>query len=203
MKRIEKNTEPQEFIDWKKNGHPKTWRRFHRHTPIKKKVQASLKQEQGYLCCFCESVISDRGHIAHVLAKSNHEALALDYSNLLYSCAETPHGEPNTCGHAQGTSLLPISPLDADCESHFAFGGDGSILALDDKANETNLILNLNGSKNLRDGRRAAYEETFDKKTTSSPAEFDSWVTEVLSRDAEGRFKKPFWTTIKYVAENV
>ena len=202
MKQIVKNPEPSTFIEWKeewrRNGIEPGWEELD-GKPMKQTVKTALLEEQGGLCCFCECrVETDSGHIAHLFDRYNHPALALDYDNMLYSCPENPHNVPQTCGHAQKDRLLPISPLNEDCETHFAYSQDGDILGKNANAHETIRVLNLNGSKQLCESRRLVYEETLDNKETLSPDEFTLWVNSELNR-RDGMFQ-PFWTTIKYAA---
>jgi uncharacterized protein (TIGR02646 family) len=196
MKYITKTTEPTEFTTWKETwrstGIEPGWAEFD-GTSMKQTVKAELLDEQGHLCCFCEAPVEMKsGHIAHLLDRHNHSTLALDYDNLLYSCPENPHNTPQTCGHAQGNKILPITPLHADCETYFAYTEDGRIHGKDNKAGETIRILNLNGSKQLCESRRIVYEET------QAMILSNKWSRTDLERQ-DGMFK-PFWTTIKYAA---
>ena len=203
MKHIVKNAEPTTFVEWKEewrsNGIEPGWAEFD-GKPMKQTVKAALIEEQGNLCCFCECRTEmHSGHIAHLLDRQNHPDLVLEYGNLLYSCPENPSGIPQTCGQSQGNDILPISPLNDDCETHFAYSQNGNILGKNDGANETIRILNLNGSKQLCESRRRVYEEAHGNKELLSPAEFDLWISAELKRQPDGMFR-PFWTTIKYAA---
>ena len=84
MKRIAKDPEPEVFSQWKANdrmAHRPRWKRV--PTPIKQKVHESLMQEQGFLCCYCEtSVTADESHVEHFHPKSRYPALEFDYGNL-------------------------------------------------------------------------------------------------------------------------
>ncbi|MDR0611608.1 MAG: TIGR02646 family protein [Planctomycetaceae bacterium] len=207
MKRIIKNKEPKEFSDWKLNWQtPPDWETFD-SKPIKQSVKRILLEEQGAICCFCENrVTMNHGHIAHLLDRKQHPELILEYGNMLYSCPENPRGEPQTCGHAQKNRKLPISPLDADCELHFIYDEEtGAILPQKNsnkftEANETIRILNLNGSKVLREKRLAVYQETKNNKIELTNNEFEVWLNHILKRNSENKFT-PFWTTIKYAAD--
>jgi len=208
MKHIVKNPEPPEFIEWKEEfrntGIEPGWGEFD-GKPIKQTVKAALIKEQGGLCCFCESLIpadtSRYGHIAHWEAKAKDKSpyKALEYDNLLYSCSDNQMKIPSTCGVAQKEETPPISPLDEDCETHFAYSESGNILGKNDHAQETIRMLNLNGSKRLRDSRRLVFEETRNNKRILLPHEFDRWLDNELKRQSDGTFKE-YWTTIKYAA---
>jgi len=204
MKHIVKKPEPPELIEWKANWPDMTpgWEELDNDSQMKQTVKQSLLTEQGRICCFCETEVGmSSGHIAHLYAKSKDEYkhLALEYTNLLYSCPENPKKVPNTCGHAQGNETPPISPLDEDCETHFTYSESGNILGKNDNARETIRMLNLNGSKRLRDSRRLVFEETRNNKRILLSHDFDRWLDNELKRQSDGTFKE-YWTTIKYAA---
>ena len=198
MKYIDKKPEPTEFTTWKETwrstGIEPGWAEFD-GTSMKQTVKTALLKEQGHICCFCECRVGmDSGQIAHLCAQSEDKESSLEYGNLLYSCSEKPKKDkiPQTCNQAQGTETPPISPLDEDCETHFAYDSDGNILGKNDKARETIRILNLNGSKQLCESRRIVYEET------QAMILSNKWNRTDLERQ-DGMFR-PFWTTIKYAA---
>jgi uncharacterized protein (TIGR02646 family) len=207
MKRIIKNNEPKEFIDWKSNWEtPPDWEAFD-GKPIKQLVKKSLLEEQGSICCFCENRVTiNHGHIAHLRDQKKYPELVLEYENLFYSCPENPKKEPQTCGHAQKNKILPISPLDEDCENLFIYDREtGNILPKKNsnkftEAAETIRILNLNGSDILRKKRLAVYQETKTNMAELTNDEFEIWLNSILNRDSENKFT-PFWTTIKYAAK--
>ncbi|MBI4801909.1 MAG: TIGR02646 family protein [Elusimicrobia bacterium] len=56
-------------------------------TPCHIEVGESLRGEQQYLCCYCESEITlADSHIEHMAPRSAAPALAYEYSNLACSC---------------------------------------------------------------------------------------------------------------------
>ena len=133
MKRIVKDPEPEDFSEWKANArmaHQLNWDEFQK--PIKPKVHESLMQEQGFLCCYCEtSVTANDSHIEHFRPRSRYPALEFDYGNLHCSCqGESSQGEPGHCGHRKGGWFdedLLVSPLSPDCEERFLFTANGDI----------------------------------------------------------------------------
>ena len=210
MKYIDKKSEPPEFKAWKSKARktsPK-WKTL--RGKVKQKVNESLLGEQGGLCCYCEIEVNmERGHIDHLLPQCAHPECVFEYGNLLYSCPErskedmgerdTEGKVPQTCGHAKGNNILPITPLDKDCETHFIYTEAGYIFGKTKEASETILILNLNGSQRICNRRRNIYEEICECKSILTPDEFDLWINAELQRKPDGTFK-PFWTTIKYAA---
>ena len=210
MKYIDKKSEPPEFKAWKSKARkvPPKWKTL--RGKVKQKVNESLLEEQGGLCCYCKiEVDREHGHIDHLLPRHDHHELVFAYSNLLYSCPEktkedreeedTEKKVPQTCGHAKGNNELPITPRDKDCEKYFIYTEYGDIRGKNDDARETIRILNLNGSQLVCNRRQSIYEETRETKNTLTPEEFDQWINSVLQRQSDGTFE-PFWTTIKYAA---
>ena len=212
MKHIAKNPEPPAFCNWKAHwpNFVPGWMEFDsgtKHedgTSIKHKVKTALLHEQGGLCCFCEDRVDmNHGHIAHILDRKNHSDKALEYDNMLYSCPENLRNKPQTCGHAQGTQILPISPLDTNCEQKFAYTSTGSIIprnADDHKAFDTIRILNLDDKNSLLPKKRAMIFQTVeDERQKYSSTEFKIWIDRELERQSDGMFKT-FWTVKKYAA---
>jgi uncharacterized protein (TIGR02646 family) len=214
MKHIVKNPEPPTFTDWKVNWPNMTpgWDEFDQGTKqtdgtsIKDKVKEALIKEQSGLCCFCESRVGMKtGHIAHLLDQHNHPELELDYDNLLFSCPENSHNVPQTCGHAQGNNILPITPLDADCEWRFIYTGTGAIAARDENdadAIKTIEMLKLDHKAAIfRKGRAEAFLSVEDARREKSPEDFARWIiTELQPQSDDNMNFKPFWTTRKFAA---
>ena len=108
MKRIIKNLEPEEFTDWKardRMAHRPRWNRV--PGVIRTSVKRSLMQEQGFICCYCESRISINDcHVEHFRPIEGNSGRYSDqqliYENLHCSCqGETDRGEPRHCGHGK------------------------------------------------------------------------------------------------------
>ncbi|MDR2704201.1 MAG: TIGR02646 family protein [Planctomycetaceae bacterium] len=202
MKQITKKTEPNEFIQWKKSFPDIVpgWDEFDTK-PIKQVVKKSLLEEQGYICCFCETEVDgDHGHIAHLKDQQSHPCDVLNYNNMLYSCPENERGIPQTCGHRQKNFNVPISPLDVDCEERFIYIANGKMFPKNDNdndANETIRILNLN-TKHLSDARAKVIQEIFKQRNCQSANEFQKEFAPKLELQ-NGRFES-FWTTKKYAA---
>ena len=133
MKRITKRTEPREFTDWKstdKMARRPNWNRL--RAPLKTVIHESLLNEQGFICCYCESrIVLNDGHVEHFRPKEEYGDLQLEYGNLHCSCLrERSSGEPVHCGHRKGSWFEEdalISPLQQDCETRFMFTANGEI----------------------------------------------------------------------------
>ena len=136
MKRIYKNDEPQEILQWKskfknKNGRVPRYSDLNEveNLPHKILLKNSLLSEQGHICCYCcKPIRTDNSHIEHIRPKERDEyrAISLEYENLLASCQGYHDREEN-------------------CESLFEFSDRGKIKAVDgnERAGYTIELLNL------------------------------------------------------------
>jgi len=204
MKYIVKQNQPAPLLDWI-NQATEDWKPTFddlRGTE-KQAVKDALMNEQGYLCCYCESQLIDSdSHIEHFRPQSLGDTDPLDYGNMLCSCLnKTKRGEPVHCGNKKGDwfdETLLVSPLDQMCESRFSYTGDGRIVPADDNdigAVETISRLGLDCSK-LVSLRSKAIEPFLDGSMTLDDA--IKFVQKYLCRNSDGHYNA-FWTTIKYV----
>jgi uncharacterized protein (TIGR02646 family) len=204
MKYVQKGAEPLEFSGWKALAND-DWQPTYGNLSgdTKKAVKDVMMKEQGYLCCYCERRIDDDdSHIEHFRPQSNSDIDALDFSNLLCSCQnQLKKGVPRHCGNLKedwfDASLL-VSPLVPDCESRFAFTGDGAIkpsLSIDTAAIETIKRLGLAIPK--LNALRAYAIEPFLEETLSED-DIRRFVTGYLEKDGNGLYGE-FWTTIRYL----
>jgi len=198
MKHIVKNQNTPGFDKWKASVNENELR-----YPEKKEVKDSLMKEQGYICCYCERRLTDDdSHIEHFNPQSNNAVDPLDYSNMLCSCQDRlEKGEPRHCGVLKDNwfdNQPLVSPLDPDCEGHFAYTADGKIQPAtksSDAARMTIMKLGLNIPK-LNDLRKKAMEPFLDGNL--SEQEFSQFVSGYLLKNADGMFGE-FWTTIDYI----
>jgi uncharacterized protein (TIGR02646 family) len=208
MKRIIKDPEPIEFIEWKKQAN-ENWQPTYADLrgTAKKSVKASLLKEQGHICCYCEQQLIDReSHIEHFQpqhpdANASEPAVdPLDYSNMLCSCQnDPPKGIPLHCGNSKGNwfdSVLLISPFSEICEQRFHFNQNGTIRAADDQDQAAVTMIARLGLDLpiLNDLRRQAIEPFLDEALTLE--ELEDFVDGYLQKSADGKFGQ-FWTTIQ------
>jgi uncharacterized protein (TIGR02646 family) len=157
MKRIYKNDEPQEILQWKskfknKNGRVPRYSDLNEveNLPHKIFLKNSLISEQGHICCYCcKPIDTKNSHIEHIRPKERNEyrAISLEYENLLASC-QGYHDREENCGHSKDNAFneeLFVSPLEENCESLFEFSDRGKIKAADgnERAAYTIELLNL------------------------------------------------------------
>ena len=193
--------EPKEFKRWrtKVRGNHSRITGKPRNVEVKALTQTIkniLLNEQGFLCCYCESQITEKSsHIEHLQPKGKPEFAQLisAYSNLLCSC-----NHPNSCGTAKQNHIIEVTPLNRECQYLFVYKQNGKIQGTVQKATNTIQTLNLD-SERLRQAR-AGICEVFNNLPVLSLTDYDRWVNENLAPDTTGRLK-PFWSTIKYFAD--
>lgn len=204
MKYIVKDQNTLDFDEWNASAN-EDWQPTYENLSdtTKKEVKDSLMKEQGYICCYCERRLTDDdSHIEHFNPRSNNDVNPLDYANILCSCQNRlEQGEPRHCGHLKGDWFdrqLLVSPLDPDCEGHFAYTADGKIQPVrksDDAARMTIEKLGLNINK-LSALRKEAIEPFLDGNL--SEQEFSQFVSGYLMKNTGEMFGE-FWTTIDYI----
>lgn len=127
MRFIQKRLEPPALTEWKQTQPEPTsskedWKRL--KAPLKPELMAWLLQDQGYLCCYCESRVYDlnSGHIEHLIPRGEHPERMFDFDHLLASCngkaqkADEADQTPGQhCGHKRKRTPLFPTPLQADC----------------------------------------------------------------------------------------
>lgn len=159
MKHIKKGSEPQSFTDWKNSANDDWKPRFDQLSgEVKKDVKNALIVEQGGICCYCERKLDyDDTHIEHLNPQCMNEEERLEFNNFLCSCQKNlQQGEPLHCGNSKGSKVLPITPLESNCEK-FKYTVDGQISTTCDDSDRTIEILQLDIEK-LRDLRKNAIE---------------------------------------------
>jgi len=149
MKHFTKGQPAPEFEAWKVSDDP-NWAPGYGdlQNPQKRKLHESLLNEQGWVCCYCGRQIDlHDSHIEHFRPQEHYADLALSFENLHASCIrETKPGMPLHCGHAKGADFdeaLQISPLDAHCESRFAYTLDGHAIPSDTNDNRAAYMVDL------------------------------------------------------------
>ncbi len=215
MKYIVKNSEPQEFIDWKALVN-ENWQPTYKDltSQLKNTLFNSLKEEQGYLCCYCERKLQndENGnkyyHIEHLRPQSKFPQLQLDYENLLCSCQCNQKNEDNQCGMSKENwfSEDMITPLQEDCESKFTYTEFGKIKSADENNSaieKTINQLNLNSKKLTQ--LRSELIDTFyfwDKDCTEELTETERSklvINHLVEKENNNGEYNEFYTTIKYL----
>ncbi len=204
MKCIVKQEEPAAFAEWKALKNDEWSPTYGKLSgDVKNIVKMALMAEQGYICCYCERRLTDNdSHIEHFRPQHDESVDSLDFSNMLCSCQnQLKKGEPRHCGNLKDDwfdEQLLVSPLELECESRFAFTGDGyisSAQSTDKAATETVARLGLDIPK-LRSLRTSAIEPFLDDSLNED--EVNRFVSGYLQRDSGGMYGE-FWSTIRYL----
>lgn len=180
MRHIAKGAEPEFFTQWKRRNAktarecrwsddriPNEAEREEWKTTRRRLKASMMEQEQGYLCCYCESrITADSSDIEHIRPRSKHPQICFDYANLLVSCTKA-----SRCNSHKGSQYDEnkfISPLQPDSESQFRYLADGSVEASgnSEAATETIRLLNLN-DRNLREKRKEALRSLEDSDSAT------------------------------------
>ncbi len=205
MKFIQKQSEPENFKKWKEKT-PMTFDHLNKEEfrrPIKSPLKKSLMQEQGYICCYCESrIIENDSHIEHIKPQNLFPELDLDYQNMLCSCiGNRIAGAPIHCGHLKDRwydENLFVSPLDANCETRFKFKKDGSISSADKNDNAATQTINKLGLDIPKlNALRSAVINRFNSPDITNE-ELKKFVNDYLKKDVDQKWN-PYWTTIRYL----
>lgn len=208
MKYIVKRVEPALFVQWK-SAHPgATYKddlcNFGDSAAMAARtaLKNSLLAEQKYLCCYCECRISDaNSHIEHFKPKDPalYPHLQLEYSNMLASCTKEPMGPPDEhCGHKKGNffSADLVSPLEADCSSHFTYKMDGTIAGCDQRGRVTVEKLHLDSA--LLNNQRKTLIDDF-----LAIDDEDALQAEIIAHlDESGAVLGEFLTMVDYLHRN-
>lgn len=218
MKRIIKQGVPKELIDFKvKNKDAKQnldYRNLgsEERSPIKK----ALLNEQGYLCAYTmKRVSSESCHIEHIkpeslcrehLRQGIETPSDLDYSNMV-ACfpkdgmsAQTRYGAQykNDWWDDNGSEF--ISPLAANCESHFSFNMKGEIAGNSNAAKKTIDVLKLDHEVLVADRKRAIESFIFDKnQKPMSKAKAQTAIHEIIQLHS-GKYPE-YCVTIKFALQ--
>ena len=158
MRFISKSEEPEELVSYRESSSA-TYKSFTGNQVLYKQIKQQLIDDQLGLCCYCGTAIElDVAHIEHLEDQHGNKDLQLMYANLLASCNGGTKQEH--CGHAKGHQNLPVTPLQCDCASRFAYRSSGLVDAkpdfeVDADAESSIKILNLNAAR-LKNQRKAA-----------------------------------------------
>lgn len=162
--------------------------------------------DQGGICCYCGCRLQYPNHpqyiVEHVFPKEKDRKLAGEYENLLLSCRSTTEEEKQRmsarkkernsffhCDKAKESRVLPITPLQTDCQEFFKYDEFGGIAGIGKDAQNTVDTLNL-GCNWLKKRREAAIEgEIFDEEgNLLSDEELNHRLETIMNVDGEGLY---------------
>ncbi len=208
---------PEAFKRWKKRHPNAKYSSFH-NVRAKSALKESLIRRQKFLCCYCESRITEEtSHIEHIEPQMGGlSAHTMDYGNMAASCIKDPKKFEEKseaaqagvgvlrdaylhCGHARGTRPV-ASPYDPVVDELFRYSFGGEIKVSPELSDESkielaretidNLRLNVPTLANLR--RLAMYETVRLLEAGIPPS--------VILREINGRLP-PFITSAKKAVE--
>lgn len=149
----------------------------------KKRLREVLLEEQGHLCAYCMSGISDTSKmkIEHILPRSKYPDRQIDYNNLVAVCCggafsdkhENQHIENRelTCDSAKGNQVINIIPTDRSSVETIYYDLHGVIyssnVVYDEQIND---VLNLNEQmlvRNRKDTIDAVKRQLFIRRSGS------------------------------------
>jgi len=209
MKYIKKSEIPQFFIDDTKalrasikiavtlKDKSKIWNK--KYKTKRKLKEYLLKNEQNYLCGYCEAKITlDNSHVEHIKPKSlDYDNLTFDYTNLLVSCngiCFSDSTKPITCGHKKDNKfdeekfLNPTKYI--NIRDYFIYTNDYHInpSSLDEeKSKYTRDLLELNSfNNNLPQAREDAsnkFRESIQESATKTGRSLQEIAKILLNRE--------------------
>lgn len=206
MKYIHKNPEPFELRRYRKEANA-SYVGLRKKKSLYRKVKLSLAEEQGFICCYCGRRISGGAdsQIEHIYAKGTpaYEEMQLDYETNLLACCDGGKSERKTdsirkediyCEALKGDTILPINPLNRDCEKKFIFAEDGEVLGVGKDAEVTIKILNLN-SPVIKTMRKYAIDNYALFPVTDWTAEIERLHT----KNANGQYEEFCFVLESYI----
>lgn len=168
MRTIKKGNHPAYHLEKRHQSQPvpqnpdRAWHHFSH----KEEIRHFLRQEQYYLCAYCEISLNELDqHIEHLKPKSTYPQDTFDYNNLVLSCFSSStvnqySQADRSCGYYKGNQYEPsrfVSPLDPDCQRFFYYNLVGEVepnSSLNPKeriqAQYTIDLLNLNNPRLVR-----------------------------------------------------
>lgn len=207
MKYIHKNPEPIGLRNYRKTPDA-TYEGLRRKRSLYQAVKLSLAQEQGYICCYCGRRISGKGEdsqIEHIFAKGTpvYEEMQLDYETNLLACCDGGKSKRKTdsirkedlyCETPKLDTILPINPLNPECENKFMFSEDGEVIGVSKDAEVTIKILNLN-SPVIKTMRKYA----IDNYALFPVLDWNEEINRLQSRNSDDQFEEFCFVLESYI----
>lgn len=206
MKYIHKNPEPVELRRYRQKANA-SYEGLRSKRTLYQKVKQSLVEEQGFICCYCGRRIlgGTDSQIEHIFAKGTpvYEEMQLDYETNLVACCDGGKKERQTdsirrediyCEAKKGNIILPINPLNPDCEKKFIFAEDGEVFGVSKDAEVTIKILNLN-SPVIKTMRKYA----IDSYALFPPTDWEAEIKRLRTKNESGQYQEFCFVLESYI----
>lgn len=140
MRYIQKGADPQIMSDWIADKNSRNEALIYNSFTGKKELNDLLRNEQKYICCYCQQRINNfkqnnngNCHNEHLVPQNGtngNESLQMEYSNIYASCSFSEGQEPSSqyCGIAKGNNLIHSFIQDVACSSYFKYNTTGEII---------------------------------------------------------------------------
>jgi uncharacterized protein (TIGR02646 family) len=134
-------------------------------------LRKQLLAEQGYVCCYCMSQISERNSkIEHFLPQSLFRDNQIEYSNLLVACKGGEGTKEHYCDTKKANQILNSIDFSTDMAKKIKYFKNGKVSSLESfekkessLTKEMNEVLNLN-SDMLVKNRKQTYDDFKNQK---------------------------------------
>lgn len=206
MKYIHKNPEPIGLRQYRQTPGA-TYSGLRKKKSLYRAVKQALAQEQGYICCYCGRRITGLAdsQIEHIYAKGTpvYEEMQLDYETNLLACCDGGKSERQSdsirkedlyCEAPKLDTILPINPLNPECENKFMFSEDGEVIGVSKDAEVTIKILNLN-SPVIKTMRKYA----IDNYSLFPVADWAAEMKRLQSKNESGQFEEFCFVLESYI----
>jgi len=214
MRHITKGAEPASIRDWKAVQIPVGLNLDYRNFNSKPQLRSELVAEQWGLCAYTGAPIDDRlsglhdenlafqAHIEHVKPRAVCEAELvarggvygrelcedLDFRNLVAALEvkRKPPSKSEIFGAAShGNKLLPVTPLQPNCQQRFRYDEYGKVKGLDDQASHTVDLLKLS-HRTLEGWRRGAMSAFFSPDIELTREDIEAIISR-MENPADGK----------------
>jgi uncharacterized protein (TIGR02646 family) len=184
---------------------------FTKYAPIQELREALISEQYG-LCAFCmrripakDQTEKETSKIAHLLSRTKHPELQLDYENMVAACPGTIDGDPH-CDKSQESDDVTLPLFKPTLQSTISYGTkDGELKCSDPNwKNELTGLLNLNNAM-LKKNRWEVIEgirkmvEARKWKTSQLKAILREWE----HPDHEGKLKQYCGVAIWYLSKKL
>lgn len=213
MRHITKTIEPDSIKQWKDSQLPVGLNLDYANFTRKPQLRGELIAEQYGLCAYTgvaidarlvglhETDLAFQAHIEHVKPRSvcEKELVArggtygrdlcedMDFRNLVAALDVIPSRRSRSeffGAAAHKDDLLPVTPLQANCQSRFRYDAYGKVQGLDVDATQTIELLNLN-HRTLQGWRRSAIGGFFPTDIEFTREEIEA-IMAAMDRSADG-----------------